>query len=181
MACILALVVPLALAALEDAPPPPSRALRRPARWDSDQMEHSGAICVKNESSVVNTRLVFYSPPEGRPPPGGWPIYTLFQPWGASAEPWGTAGHVAPICGPLYPPFVVQSCLTLMKERCPLPAGNSYDGTRQCYNCTSHLRRADMAAYRAANCSSEQTNELCAFQESPPETVCVGWLLSSLR
>ena len=167
MVFTLALAALAVLVALADGasaspapPPPPSKALRRPSTWDSDQMERSGAVCVQNASSVVNTRLVFYSLPEGTPPPGGWPVYALFQPWSTSAAPWGS--H-APTCGPLFPPNVVESCLELMKQRCPL-TGSSYDDKRACYNCTSQLRRTDRAAYEAANCSSQQSNELWCSQ-----------------
>lgn len=139
---------------------PPDKALRRPSTWDSDQMERSGAVCVENTSSLVNTRLVFYSLPEGTPPPGGWPVYALFQPWATSAAPWGSN---APTCGPLFPPFVVESCLELMKQRCPI-SGSSYEDKRGCFNCTNHLRHTDWAAYEAANCSSQQSNELWCQQ-----------------
>ena len=111
-------------------------------------------MCVQNATSSVNTRLVFYALPEGTPPPGGWPIYALFQPW-QTVAPSGS-----PSCGPLYPPFVVQSCVALMRERCP-------DNTdlEACSNCTRALRRSDAAAYEAANCSSAQTNQLWCRQQ----------------
>jgi hypothetical protein len=89
-------------------------------------------------------------------------MYALFQPWqtgGASVSALGP--H--PQCGPQEPPFVVRSCLDLVRERCPI-TGDGYDAQRACYNCTRALRRTDMPAYLAANCSSQQTNLLWCRQ-----------------